>query len=191
MIKQYEFSTLQGMSTEITPKTHANTSDIHKHHSYTPTRPPPLDTIKISPDNKRSQHMPTDTSWCQQALSAILKQHLGGSGDVGECLLVSVCFCWRQLEHEWCLEGVLWVLDCIWLVSLYVCSVWMCLRGYLGAHPLQSGEFTPFWLSHERQDFLHLAILRHQNIKMSTYILNKNGWVLPFFIFLVPVREKL
>ena len=37
----------------------------------------------------------------------------------------------------------------------------------------------------------HLAILRHQNIKMSTYILNKNGWVLPSFRFLVPVREKL
>ena len=79
----------------------------------------------------------------------------------------------------------------IWMVSLDVCGVRMCLNGCLGAHPLQGGEFTLFWHSPERQDFFHLAILRHQNIKMSTYILNKNGWVLPFFSFLVPVREKL
>ena len=39
--------------------------------------------------------------------------------------------------------------------------------------------------------FFHLAILRYQNIKMSTYILNKNGWVLSFSSPLVPVREKL
>ena len=39
---------------------------------------------------------------------------------------------------------VLGVLDCIWMVSLDVYGVRMCLRGYLGAHPLQSGEFTPF-----------------------------------------------
>ena len=77
------------------------------------------------------------------------------------------------------------------MVSLDVCGVRMCLRGYLGANPLQGGEFTLFWHSPERQDFFHLAILRYQNIKMSTYILNKNGWVLPFFSFLVPVRDKL
>ena len=60
----------------------------------------------------------------------------------------------------------------------------MCLEGYIGAHPLNGGEFILFWHSPERQDFLHLAILRHQNIKMSIYPeLNKNGWVLPFFIF--------
>ena len=33
--KQYEFSTIQGMSTDITLQTPANTSDTHKHHSYT------------------------------------------------------------------------------------------------------------------------------------------------------------
>ena len=67
----------------------------------------------------------------------------------------------------------------------------MCLEGYLGAHPLYGGKLILFWQSPERQDFFLLAILRHQNIKMSTYILNKNGWVLPFFSFLVSVREKL
>ena len=63
----------------------------------------------------------------------------------------------------------------IWMVSIVVCGARMCLVGYLIAHPLQGGEFTLFWHSPERQDFFHLAILRHQNIKMSTYILNKNG----------------
>ena len=38
--------------------------------------------------------------------------------------------------------------------------------------------------------FSHLTTLRHQNIKMSISQLNKNGWVLPFFGFLKPVREK-
>ena len=42
----------------------------------------------------------------------------------------------------------------IWMVSLDVCGVWMCLNGCLGAHPLQGGEFTLFWHSPERQHFL-------------------------------------
>ena len=104
---------------------------------------------------------------------------------------VSVCFCSLQIVHEQCLGNVLGVLDCICMVSLDVYNVWMCLRDYLGAHPLQNGEFTPFRHSPERQYFLQLAILRHQNIKMYRYILNKNGWVLPFFSFLVSVRAKL
>ena len=66
----------------------------------------------------------------------------------------------------------------------------MCLGGYLGIHPLPGGEFTLFCHGHERQDFFHLSILRHQNIKMSIYILYKNGWVLPFFSFLMSVKEK-
>jgi len=66
----------------------------------------------------------------------------------------------------------------------------MCVGGYLGVHPLPGGEFTLFWHSPERQDLFHLSILRHQNIKMSIYILYKNGWVLPFFSFLMSVKEK-
>ena len=67
MPKQYEFSTIQGMSTDITLQTPANTSDTHKHHSYTaitPTSPIPHPHHrhdKTYPDNKRSQHIPTDT----------------------------------------------------------------------------------------------------------------------------------
>ena len=46
--------------------------------------------------------------------------------------------------HELCLGNVLGVLDCICMVSLDVYGVWMCLRDYPGAHPLQSSEFTLF-----------------------------------------------
>ena len=172
-----------------TPQISINISHIHP---YTPTAPP--DIIKTYPDNKRSQHISTDISWRQKTLSAILKQHLWGSGDVRDSL-GSVCWCSLFLLTSisaWMVSGGCFgVLDCIWMVSLDVYSVRMCLRGYLGAHPLHSAEFTPFWYSPESCYFLHLATLRHQNIKMSTYILNKNGWVLPFFSFLVSVREKL
>ena len=41
MPKQYQFSTIQGMSTDITLQTPANTSDTPKHHSYTPITPTP------------------------------------------------------------------------------------------------------------------------------------------------------
>ena len=95
-------------------------------------------------------------------------------------LLTSIC---AWMVSGGCIGG-------IWMVSLDVCGFRMCLNGCLGAHPLQGGEFTLFWHSPERQDFFHLAILRHQNIKMSTYILNKNGWVLPFFSFLVAVEKN-
>ena len=67
MPKQYEFSTIQGMSTDITLQTPANTSDTHKHHSYTPITPPPpiphphLQLNETYPHNKRGQHIPTDT----------------------------------------------------------------------------------------------------------------------------------
>ena len=36
----------------------------------------------------------------------------------------------------------------------------------------------------------HLTTLRHQNIDISIYNLNKNGWGLPSFSFLKRVREK-
>ena len=39
MPKQYEFSSIQEMSTDKTLETHANTSDIHKHRSYTHITP--------------------------------------------------------------------------------------------------------------------------------------------------------
>ena len=97
MPKQYEFSTIQGMSTDITLQTPANTSDTHKHHSYTPITPthPPHPTFNITrhiqttKEANTYQQTPGDVNRHFQA-SAILKQHLGGSGDVRECLLVQL-----------------------------------------------------------------------------------------------------
>ena len=169
-----------------TPQISINITHIH------PYRPPHI--IKIYPNNKRSQHISTDISWRQQTLSAILKQHLEESGDVRDSH-GSVCWCSLFLLTSisaWMVSGgCLGVLDCFWLVSLDVYGIKMCLMGYLGAHPLQSWEFTPLWHSPESCYFLHLSILRHQNIKMSRYILNKNGLVLPFFSCFVSVTEKL
>ena len=105
---QYEFSTIQGMSTDITLQTPANTSDTHKHHSYTPITPTPpiphphLRHNKTYPDNKRSQHIPTDTSWRQQTLSGFSHPQTT-PGRVWGCQGVSVgaaCFCWLQLVHK-------------------------------------------------------------------------------------------
>ena len=131
--------------------------------------------------------VPKDTSWRQQALSAILKQHLGGSGDVGECLVVSVCFCQRQLVHEWCLEDVLGVFGwCLWMFVVFGCvwgDIWDLIPCRWRIYTILAQPWKP--------RFFPLDILRRKNIKMSTYILNKNGWVLPFFSFLVPVRDKL
>ena len=76
------------------------------------------------PDNKRSQHMPTDISWRQQTLSAIFKQHLGGSWDVRECLFVCVHF-------KLCMNSALgmfwgyWIVFvwCLWTFIMFGC-VW-------------------------------------------------------------------
>ena len=65
----------------------------------------------------------------------------------------------------------------------------MCFGGYLGSQSLQYGAVTLFWYSAERH-ISHLTTLRHKIIKMSISQLNKNGWVLPLFCFLRPVREK-
>ena len=88
---QYQFSTIQGMSTP------ANTSDTHKHHSYTtiiptPVHPSPTPTsditrhIQTTKEANTYQQTPGDVNRHFQA-SAILKQHLG-LGMSG-----SVCWC--------------------------------------------------------------------------------------------------
>ena len=108
----------------------------------------------------------------------------GRAWKVGERLLVSVCFCWCQLELEWCLEDVLGVFGwCLCMFVVFGC-VWVLIS-------CRVENLYCFGTAQLKAIFFHLAILRYQNIKMSTYILNKNGWVLPFFSFLVPVREKL
>ena len=136
MPKQYEFSTIQGMSTDITLQTPANTSDTHKHHSFTPishTPPHPSPTsditrhIQTTKEANTYQQTPADVNRHFQA-SAILKQHLGGSGDVRECLLVQLV----SVDFNLCINsawGMFWgVLDCIWTVSLDVYGVRVCIE---------------------------------------------------------------
>ena len=40
-----------------------------------------------------------------------------------------------------------------------------------------------------RQDFVHVSLLRHQNIKTRLSTTSKNDCVLPFFLFFMSVRE--
>ena len=196
MSKRCKFTILQGMSTKIIPQTHPNIINVQRHHTNTIQYPQNIPkalfmhNLKWTQTNRHSLTSQDPPRCCLKMAESVCWRQLMS---VGMCwlLLLSGHFCWLQLVHELCLGNVLGVLDCIWMVSLDVYGVRMCLRDYLGVHPLQSGEFTPLWHSPERQYFLHLAILTHQNIKMSRYIINKNGWVLPFFTFLVSVREKL
>ena len=104
----------------------------------------------------------------------------------GVCWHVLASFVvWRYLDGVW---GV------VWGYMSDVCGYLRCLHVSGGLSRNSSlagcGEFTLFCHGHERQDFFHLSILRHKNIKMSIYILYKNGWVLPFFSFLMSVKEK-
>ena len=64
-------------------------------------------------------------------------------------------------------------------------------EGYLGFHSLQYGAVTLFWHSHETRNLFCWTILKHQNIKMYIYKVDKNHWVKGFFCFLVPIRKKL
>ena len=169
-----------------TPQISINITHIHP---YTPTAPQTLSRhIQTTKEANTYKQTSADVNRRFQPSSNNTWGGLGMS-------LGSVCWCCLFLLtsiNAWIVSGVCFgVLDCIWMVSMDVYGVWMCLRGYLGAHPLQSWEFTPFWHSPESCYFLHLSILRHQNIKMSRYILNKNGWVLPFFSCFESVTEKL
>ena len=114
------------------------------------------------------------------------------------CLLVSFGVCWRLLAycvHCRC-HGVVWgmsggCLRDIWVVFIEIGGARMCLGGYVGSQSLQYGTKTLFRCSPERQNFCHLTILRHWNIKMVAYKLSKNGWVMPFFVISRLAREKL
>ena len=52
--------------------------------------------------------------------------------------------------------------------------------GHLGSPSLQDGAVTLLWHSPEKHNFFHLTILRHQNIKMSIFKVDKNHWVFQF-----------
>ena len=94
-------------------------------------------------------------------------------------------YVWGCLGDVWCIS------QGIWVVFMEARGAEMCLGGLVGSQSLQYGANTLFWHSPERQNFFHLTILRHWNIKMVAYKLSKNGWVLPFFVIFRLAREKL
>ena len=175
-----------------TPQTHPSASNVHEYHSDTSKHPPDipqtparyLQGVWDAKDDNRRQQTPPDT----------LKQHMSVSWGVWSCFFVSVgvwccllvpCVLWRSLV------GVSPIQDgrcCGWHVGVSSWQFWNGRRqdvflGYLGSQSLQYGAVTLFWHSPERPIFSHLTTPRHQNIKMSISQLNKNGWVLPFFVF--------
>ena len=82
-------------------------------------------------------------------------------------LLTSIC---AWMVSGGCIGG-------IWMVSLYVCGVRMCL----GAHLLQGGEFILFWHSPVKGKFFspgYTEISKYQNV----HIYPKQKW-LGFAIF--------
>ena len=88
-----------------------------------------------------------------------------------------------------CLGGIWGVLGCIWVVFRATRGAWICLTGIwvLSLCSMEPKHYLGEALN--GITFVHLSILRHQNIKMSIYKVNKNHWVIWFFCFLVPVRE--
>ena len=119
------------------------------------------------------------------------------------CLRMAESVCWRQLMSvDMCwlllLSGYVLIMSGgQWGVWVYMNDVYGYLRCLHVSGGLSRCSSLEWWKIHTvlaeswKARFFNLVILRHQNIKMSTYILNKNGWVLPFFSFLVSVREKL
>ena len=103
----------------------------------------------------------------------------------GVCWHVLASFVvWRYLDGVW---GVVWG---------YMSDVFGYIRCLHVSGGLSRCSALVGWRIHtvmawpRKARFFHLSILRHQNIKMSIYILCKNGWVLPFFSFLMSVKEK-
>ena len=82
-------------------------------------------------------------------------------------LMTSIC---AWMVSGGCIGG-------IWMVSLYVCGVRMCL----GAHLLQGGEFILFWHSPVKGNFFspgYTEISKYQNV----HIYPEQKW-LGFAIF--------
>ena len=173
-----------------TPQTHLSTSSVHEYHSDTPGHP-----HRHPSDMSKELKMSTDNNTRQQTPPDILKQHLSVSEGVWGCLLASVVVCWH-LDFP---GDVLRCLGDVWGISGGVCGYFSGIHGhlrcsdvilgYLGSPSLQYGAVTLLWHSPEKHNFFYLTILRHQNIKMSIYKVDKNHWVMWLFCFLVPVRK--
>ena len=72
-----------------------------------------------------------------------------------------------------------------------VCTVSLRLRVYLSVLALYGAANALYWKSSERQNSMHLTLLKHQNTKTSLYKLSKNHWVIALFKKIGSVRKRL
>ena len=129
-------------------------------------------------DAIRRQHMPTDTARHPWTLTGAVWVFLAMC--VGAyCHLLIFCIHWRWLGGVWgvsdgCLRGV-------WVVFMANRGARMCLGGFWVLSPCSMEPKYHFGAALKSMTFIHLLILRHQNIKMSIYKVNKNHWGMWFF----------
>ena len=74
---------------------------------------------------------------------------------------------------------------------MYVCWVWMRQMVYMSVQALYGAANAQYWNISERQNCVHLTLLRHQNTKTSLKKVSKNHWVLTIFLIFGFVRKKL
>ena len=65
--------------------------------------------------------------------------------------------------------------------SMYVCGVWMRLRVYMSVQAMHGAGNALYWNDSERQNSMHLTLLKYPNTETSLYKLSKNHWVIAFF----------
>ena len=75
--------------------------------------------------------------------------------------------------------------------SMYVCEAWMRLRVYMSVQAMYGAGNALYWNDSERQNSMHLTLLKYPNTKTSLYKLSKNHWVIAFFKKFGSVRKKL
>ena len=163
--------------------THPNIVNVQRHRPNTIQYPPKTFPRHYLCTNwsQQKQAAPTDTPWHPQTLPGVV---WGWLKPESVCWrhLVSVGMCWLLLLSGYVLLCRRWGwgggYGCIWVMFMGIWGVCRCLEGYIGAHPLNGGELILFWHSPEKPNCFHQAKLRHQNVHIQSYILNKNGWVL-------------
>ena len=74
--------------------------------------------------------------------------------------------------------------------SMYVCEAWMRLRVYMSVQAMYGAGNALYWNDSERQNSMHLTLLKYLNTKTSLYKLSKSHWVIALFKNFGSVRKK-
>ena len=67
----------------------------------------------------------------------------------------------------------------------------MRLRVFMSVQAMYGAGNALYWNDSERQNSMHLTLLKHLNTKTSLYKLSENHWVIALFEFFWSVRKKL